>query len=90
MDHSNDCLQLTRPLPVCAGAYEDDQGRVHLFACHLNDFDLALGAPTPDMRQRLHEYVLEPASGGASLRQVTAVVGDFPVINPTCTGRPFR
>lgn len=63
---------------------------MRLFACHFDDMDLSLEVPTPEMRQRLYEYTLDPAEGTASMRRLTSVVGDFPVINPTRTGRPFR
>uniref|UniRef100_A0A7S0WUG4 carotenoid 9,10-dioxygenase n=1 Tax=Chlamydomonas leiostraca TaxID=1034604 RepID=A0A7S0WUG4_9CHLO len=87
-----------------ANAWEDGDGRVHVFACTFPEFsfnfdavDVKSGgaqqprAPPPESeRQRLTEYVLDPATGKATSTQLSATYADFPVMHPGLVGYRSR
>jgi hypothetical protein len=78
-----------------ANAWEDEAGRVHLFACTFPEFSFNFNAPNrappPESeRQRLTEYVLDPATGAATATPLTSVYCDFPVVHPGLVGYRSR
>lgn len=47
-----------------------------LYGCHLPFIDMALDKPRgPDDQQSFYQYVMDPASGQASMREVRCVTG---------------
>ncbi|PNH02030.1 hypothetical protein TSOC_012007 [Tetrabaena socialis] len=55
-----------------------------VYACQQDSINLDLDAVDCSQElARLTEYTLSPASGTASARRLSEVVGDFPVVNPS-------
>ncbi|KAG1673746.1 hypothetical protein FOA52_002315 [Chlamydomonas sp. UWO 241] len=68
-----------------ANAWEEADGTVRIVACHLPHFDFAaLDSDTmlDEQRQSVYEYTLVPSTGLATMRQISDVCGDFPVVHP--------
>eukprot|EP00775_Hariotina_reticulata_P011168 gene11168-11318_t len=73
-----------------ANAWEDEQGRVRMFACQAPRVDLNAMVFNEELGSRLTEYVVDPQLGTAHLRRVSEVVGDFPLVHPAMYGKPTR
>ncbi|KXZ51783.1 hypothetical protein GPECTOR_11g227 [Gonium pectorale] len=74
-----------------ATAFEDAHGNVKVYACQQDNINLDLDAILcSEELARLTEYTLVPASGAASSRRLSSVVGDFPVVHPGKATRPCR
>ncbi|KAG2490110.1 hypothetical protein HYH03_011416 [Edaphochlamys debaryana] len=74
-----------------ANAWEDAKGDVKIYACQMDAINLDLDKGDLDKeRPMMTEYTLSPATGTASARRLTEVVGDFPVIHPGKSTLPCR
>ncbi|KAG2440102.1 hypothetical protein HXX76_004216 [Chlamydomonas incerta] len=73
-------------------AWEDPKtGEVKAYACQQDLVTLDLDKVDCSKElARLTEYTLSPATGAASLKRLSAVVGDFPVVHPGHATLPCR
>ncbi|GFR51519.1 hypothetical protein Agub_g13935 [Astrephomene gubernaculifera] len=66
-----------------ATAWEDAAGDVKVFACQMDELNMDLDAADfAKEAAHLTEYTLSPSAGTASLRRLSQVAGDFPVVHP--------
>ncbi|KAG2454857.1 hypothetical protein HYH02_000688 [Chlamydomonas schloesseri] len=73
-------------------AWEDPKtGDVKVYACQQDFVNLDLDKVDCSKElAHLTEYTLSPATGASSLRRLSTVVGDFPVVHPGHVTRPCR
>lgn len=74
-----------------AASFEDNQGRVKVYACQQDNVTLDLDAVNCEQELgRLTEYCLDPKTGTATSRRMSEVVCDFPVHNPATSSSQCR
>lgn len=74
-----------------ANAWEEQQGRlVKIYLCAAKSVDLAADHFDDSYGAKLSELTIDTVTGEVSLRKVSSVSGEFPIVHPDLQGRPCR
>ncbi|EFJ52660.1 hypothetical protein VOLCADRAFT_85861 [Volvox carteri f. nagariensis] len=71
-------------------SWDDDNGDVKIFACQMDNVDLSLDSMKSEQLAHLTEYTLSPSTGTASIRRLSELLCDFPVVHPNMVTHPCQ